>query len=229
MSGGYWYLMSPYSGYPHGRAAAFELARETTALLMCGGIPVFSPIAHGHVINEWYRRSSGGGDLHEGEDPHGFWMRMDLPMLRAAKGCILLLANGWHESEGIRAEIAEANRLGKPVVEMRPGFVPAELREVVRSDQSRTGEPECAPRRSVLDEARDLVNGDRQDYYGAPEDNLGAIARLWSVLLDRDVTAEDVARCMIALKLARDCTRPKRDNAVDAAGYAELLERVRQA
>ena len=32
--------------------------------------------------------------------------------------------------------------------------------------------------------------------------------------------------CMIAVKISRECHRPKRDNRVDIAGYAEALDMV---
>ena len=52
---------------------------------------------------------------------------------------------------------------------------------------------------------------------------------MWGVILDvGPLSAEDVALCMIAVKLARQATRPKRDNIVDIAGYARVLELIQQ-
>jgi hypothetical protein len=82
-------------------------------------------------------------------------------------------------------------------------------------------EPEA---QTILDEAAQLVNGDRQRDYGHPKDNLARIASLWSGILDRPVTAKEVGLCMVALKLAREVATPKRDNIVDAAGYLRMLE-----
>ena len=72
----------------------------------------------------------------------------------------------------------------------------------------------------VLDEAKRIVNGARNEDYGTPEDNFARIATMWSVILGTEVTPRQVATCMIALKLARDAFQPKRDNLVDIAGYA---------
>ena len=41
------------------------------------------------------------------------------------------------------------------------------------------------------------------------------------------MTAEDVAIAMILAKVSRESHAPKRDNAVDIAGYAETLQMVR--
>ena len=81
-------------------------------------------------------------------------------------------------------------------------------------------------RETVLQEAQRLVYGDRGETYGEPLDDFTRTAQLWSVVLDTTVDAEDVALCMILLKLSRELYQPKRDNRVDIAGYAECLNRV---
>lgn len=86
--------------------------------------------------------------------------------------------------------------------------------------QGRNADPERA---SVLAEAHDTVMFDRQDQYGRPEDNFERIALLWSVILRADVSAEQVALCMAALKIARIKEGSyHRDNYVDGAGYFAL-------
>lgn len=86
--------------------------------------------------------------------------------------------------------------------------------------------------RSILDEAREIVHGDREQTHGAPDHNLRAIAKIWSALLrDRlrdgdDVTPQMVCLMMAGLKLARASNRPEhRDHARDTVGYIALLER----
>ena len=85
---------------------------------------------------------------------------------------------------------------------------------------------------SVLLDAIAIVQG-RRDEYGAAEDSFSTIGGYWSVALTQIVgrpvvlSAEDVARMMILLKVARDTEQPKRDNPVDIAGYAGMLQRVR--
>ena len=74
--------------------------------------------------------------------------------------------------------------------------------------------------------AAELVNGDRQNEYGHPLDNLDRAARIWSVILDTDVTAEQVSLCMVGMKIARQVHKPKADTVVDIIGYALTLNMV---
>lgn len=79
---------------------------------------------------------------------------------------------------------------------------------------------------SILQEAQDIVNGARQDMYGSPEDSFDVIAGLWSSYLEHPITPQDATMMMILLKVARQKRKPKRDNLVDLAGYAECAQRV---
>jgi hypothetical protein len=71
-----------------------------------------------------------------------------------------------------------------------------------------------------------MVSEDRNDQYGHPLDNLDRAARIWSVILGADVTAELVALCMVGMKIARQVHRPKPDTVVDIIGYALTLHMV---
>jgi hypothetical protein len=42
--------------------------------------------------------------------------------------------------------------------------------------------------------------------------------------MDRPVSPMQVALCLIQLKVAREVHAPKRDNLVDIAGYARVME-----
>ena len=79
---------------------------------------------------------------------------------------------------------------------------------------------------SVLLEANELVHGDRQDSYGHPLDDFSKTAKMWEAILGHQVTAEHVALCMCAVKISRQVNKPKRDNLVDLAGYAETCRMV---
>ena len=74
--------------------------------------------------------------------------------------------------------------------------------------------------------AAQLVSQDRNDQYGHPLDNLDRAARIWSVILGAEVTAEQVALCMIGMKVARQVHKPKADTIVDIIGYALTLHMV---
>lgn len=81
-------------------------------------------------------------------------------------------------------------------------------------------------RQAVLDEAGRIIASDRNATYGEPEDNLGRIAGLWSVYLERRVSPRDVAWLMVLLKVAREVHGPHDDNPVDVCGYAAIAGEV---
>ncbi len=77
-------------------------------------------------------------------------------------------------------------------------------------------------RQDILAAAAHCVCGQREQDYGAPEDNFDRIARLWNAYLGDSVTdAHDVAMMMALLKIARIRTgRRTQDSYIDLAGYA---------
>lgn len=81
---------------------------------------------------------------------------------------------------------------------------------------------------NVLEEAQSLVHGKRNQDYGHPNEDFGRTAKMWASILGVDVSAEQVARCMIALKLSRECHKHTRDNLVDIAGYAATIEMLQE-
>lgn len=88
-----------------------------------------------------------------------------------------------------------------------------------------------AKTRSVLAEAQSLVAGPRRGAYGSARQNFARIARIVNELgleAGGALTASDVAKVLIATKLARHAHAPKRDNLVDLCGYAELLSQVEE-
>ena len=75
----------------------------------------------------------------------------------------------------------------------------------------------------ILETANKVINGDRQDTYGSPEDSFARIANYWSTYLGTEVHALDVAHMMVLFKLARtQGQKPSRDNYVDICGYAAI-------
>lgn len=79
---------------------------------------------------------------------------------------------------------------------------------------------------SILFEAHRLVHADRGQNYGHPYEDFSRTSKIWSAILGIEVTPEQVALCMIGVKISRECHRPQRDNRVDIAGYAETLDMV---
>lgn len=81
----------------------------------------------------------------------------------------------------------------------------------------------AAPRIEALRTAAGLISGDRDSQYGPPQENFDRISKIWSVVLGVKVSKEDVAMCMVGLKLAR-YSNPEAgyqpDTWIDIAGYA---------
>ena len=77
---------------------------------------------------------------------------------------------------------------------------------------------------SVLQEAERIINGERRTDYGGAEESFDQIAQLWSIVLAHEVTSEEVALCMMMLKVSRYLHGHNRDSVVDLCGYAGLLE-----
>ena len=73
-------------------------------------------------------------------------------------------------------------------------------------------------------DAVQAVTGPRQRDYAHPKINFQRIANLWSIVLDVDITPEQVALCMIQVKVAREMNRHTRDNLVDLIGYTLTLD-----
>ena len=81
---------------------------------------------------------------------------------------------------------------------------------------------------SVLSEAERIVNGDRQADYSDPVENFKHIASIASAISKEDLSPTTCAIVMIAVKLARENYKHKRDNLVDLAGYVEILNRIKE-
>ena len=78
---------------------------------------------------------------------------------------------------------------------------------------------------SILLEAESIVNGARHADYGGTE-GIERIAKVASMITNKDLTAKDIALVMISLKLVRESFNHKRDNLVDICGYSELLNKL---
>lgn len=121
----FWYLATPFTKYPAGREVAFHLASDLAAQLMLRRIPVFSPIAHTHPISQHMAKKY--------ITDHDLWMQMDAPMMHAASGLIVVMAESWEDSKGVREEIKRFYEAGKPVVYWPPECaIPQEILDSVK-------------------------------------------------------------------------------------------------
>lgn len=82
-------------------------------------------------------------------------------------------------------------------------------------------------RKEILETAESIVNGEREEQYGTPENNFRTIGKLWEAYLGAqymgriEFEPHDVAAMLALLKIARIAGgQAKDDNWVDLAGYA---------
>ena len=82
--------------------------------------------------------------------------------------------------------------------------------------------------KSILEEAQEIIHGDRSRDYGHPLDNHGLTAKLWGDFLAQEITPEDVCFLNMLQKMSRAKTtgRITRDTLVDIAGYSGNVEMV---
>lgn len=78
-------------------------------------------------------------------------------------------------------------------------------------------------RGEILDEAKRLTHGDRDKNYGTPYINHLRIAKIWSVVLEKEITPAQVALCMAGVKIARLVETPDHlDSFIDGAAYLAI-------
>ena len=115
---GFWYLGSPYSRYLAGIDAAYEDVCHERGLLVQNGVACFSPVIHSHPVARYC-------DM----DPYDYaiWMPSEAPIMDCAKGLIVLMLDGWENSDGLKQEMRFFREKKLPIVFMTPGTVPSEL------------------------------------------------------------------------------------------------------
>jgi hypothetical protein len=82
-------------------------------------------------------------------------------------------------------------------------------------------------REHFLNEAEKLINGPRAKEYGPAKLNHQRIADIWTILLQKklsaEITPEEVVACMVGLKVARLAEDISKDDSwTDIIGYAAL-------
>ncbi len=80
--------------------------------------------------------------------------------------------------------------------------------------------------KNILKEADEIVNNRKEEkerQYGPFEEGMQKAATLASILCEKNITAIDMYKCMIALKLSRESYNHKEDNLLDACAYIGSL------
>jgi len=198
------YISGPMTGLPEHNFPAFFAAEER---LKKAGLQPMNPA-----------RNFGGDTERERSE----YIRADLDLLLQCDGLAML--PGWEKSRGAKLEYLLAWELRLPVFDiatldvMTKAPTPWVQLHMLGVAQAPT------PPVSVLTEAAEVTSGERQKDYGHPRDDFARTAVMWNGLLAAKlraaISAMDVPLCMIAVKLAREAHRHKRDNLVDIAGYA---------
>lgn len=100
------YLASPHAHFnPIEVETRAIKVRYVVAELYKQGYRVYSPILHCHEM----------AVHHNLQAPFEFWEGFDKEMISRLDEFWLLIIDGWSESKGMRAELAYAQELGKPV------------------------------------------------------------------------------------------------------------------
>ena len=155
-------------------------------------------------------------------------MRMDVGLMATCNAIAMLPM--WRKSRGARVEYLLAREMGMELLDaetLKPlaDAPAAAVMLAVAAEKTPAAE-------SVLDEAKRITGGERRQDYGHPADDFAHTAMMWNGILagklreGAAITAMDIPLCMIAIKLARQSHRYKRDNLVDIAGYARTAAMV---
>lgn len=106
----YTYLASPYSDPAElVRLRRFRQVRRAAGLFVLAGVPVYSPIVHGHTVNAEI------ADLIPEAEAHDTWLSQCTPLVRGSAQIVVLTLEGWEDSRGVAREIGLALDLGIPV------------------------------------------------------------------------------------------------------------------
>ena len=77
-------------------------------------------------------------------------------------------------------------------------------------------------RDEILKKAESLINGDRDREYGDAHKNFQDIAKLWSVILEKEIIEQQFVLCMFMVKAARLMKTDHEDSWIDICGYGAL-------
>ena len=80
---------------------------------------------------------------------------------------------------------------------------------------------------NILEEANKIVNlrsEEKERMYGPFSEGMERAAKIASGCTGKDLTAEDMYMCLVALKLSRESFKHKKDNLLDAVAYLGALD-----
>jgi hypothetical protein len=196
------YVAGKMRGIPHFNFPAFDKARDQ---LISEGWEVVSPADIDRESGFDAMDMPADSDWNSVDGLEGFdlFESFDRDIAAIRKCDSIYMLKGWENSTGATAEHACAKWL---------------LKEIIYENEA------------ICEEAYRIQGGDRQQDYGSPSKNFDDIAGLWNSYIAASGTIEfearDVAHMMILMKVSRNIHKPKRDNWVDIAGYAQCGGKV---
>ena len=193
------YIAGPMSGLPDYNFPAFH---EAAKRWRAWGWEVVNPAELDEQID-------GFNATKDVAMPHEHYMKRDIPHVAQCDAIALL--PGWEKSRGVKDETSVAKMCGLDFYDAVFGL-PLTVHE---------------KRENLLNKTEKVVYGQRQKDYGDAKTNHENIAAIWSVVLQTPVTWQQVAQCMIGVKLARLVNTPDHeDSYIDIAGYAAVWDKA---
>lgn len=83
---------------------------------------------------------------------------------------------------------------------------------------------------NILLKADDIINKrseEKERLYGPFEESMEKAARIATELCDKDISQDDMYKCMMALKLSRIAYFPKEDSLLDLVAYAAAYNNLK--
>lgn len=105
------YLGSPYRKFPHGIGMAARQVAKIAARLTMAGLPVYSPIAHGHMMSVY-------GGIHPSANE--LWEKINKPWMLVCDALLVAKMESWEISDGLKEEIDFFKMWGKPTYYIDP-------------------------------------------------------------------------------------------------------------
>lgn len=81
---------------------------------------------------------------------------------------------------------------------------------------------------NILKTADQLINGPRAASYGSALIGWGKVAKMWSQIIGFEISPKQCLLMMVCLKVVRETIKEDKDNIVDIAGYAGVIEKLIQ-
>lgn len=82
----------------------------------------------------------------------------------------------------------------------------------------------------ILKQAQEILQRKEEEHkgYGPPTTSMKRAAQIATIICGKEITAQDVCRIQMALKLSREANAHKDDNLVDLVAYASILNDLEQ-